>query len=109
MEEHLVCTPPLLLVAAYRSMPLSNGSLLWVPLLSQLTDNWRARELTDVSILVAKLLLCRVVLHKETMTLSALLGGVDVGEHDLCLCIPDDRSSRCTLSAAMTSLGIKLS
>ena len=57
MEEHLVCTPLLLLVAAYRSMQLQHGSLVWVTVLTQLTDNWRARELTDVSNLLAKLLL----------------------------------------------------
>ena len=69
-------------------MRLQHGSLVWVPLLTQLTDNWHARKLTDVSILVAKLHLWRAVLHKETVALSALLGGVDVGDHEMCLCIP---------------------
>ena len=105
IDEHLVCTPPLLLVAAYCSMRLHHGSLVFVPLLAQLTDNWRTRELTDVSILVAKLHLWRAVLHKETVALSALLGGVDVGDHEMCLCIP----SRCTLSAIMISSMMGLS
>lgn len=73
------------MVAAYYSMPLHRDTLVWVPLLM---DTWRMRELTIVSILVTKLLLWRAVLHQETVSLSALLGGVDVEGHDLCFCIP---------------------
>ncbi|KAL3160509.1 hypothetical protein ABBQ32_010814, partial [Trebouxia sp. C0010 RCD-2024] len=46
-ETHLISMPPVLLVAAYRFMAPINSRLVWVPLLNQLTDEWRQRELTD--------------------------------------------------------------
>ncbi|KAL3146633.1 hypothetical protein ABBQ32_000863 [Trebouxia sp. C0010 RCD-2024] len=54
-ETHLVSMPPLLLVAVYRCMNASSNKLVLVPLLNHLTDDWRTWELTDVSVLVAKL------------------------------------------------------
>ena len=64
-----------------------------MPLLNQLTDGWRDRELTDVSTLVVKLLLWHDVFRKPVVSLNDLLGGIGVGEHDMSLCVPTDHFS----------------
>ncbi|KAL8794089.1 MAG: hypothetical protein Q9182_007637 [Xanthomendoza sp. 2 TL-2023] len=96
-ETHLVSMPPVLLVVAYRFMGNVKDKLVWVPLLNQLTDEWRQRELTDVSILVAKLLLMHDTLQQPTVSLSDLLGGIDVGEHQMSLCVPEGHFSVCDI------------
>lgn len=80
--------PPVLLLTAYRYMQGLKRELVWVPLLNQMTDQWRDRELTDVSILVARLLFWRIVFHRSVISLKQLLGGMDVGEHNFDLCVP---------------------
>ena len=109
-ETHLVSMPPVLLVAAYRLMRVPINRLVWVPLLNQLTDDWRNRELTDVSILVAKLLFWHDVLLQPVVSLRELLGGIDVGEYDMSFCVPEgnfavyDVSSQLKESGSLQSL-----
>ena len=74
-EMHLISMPPVLLVAAHRFMAPVNNRLVWVPLLHQLTDEWRQQELTDVSNVVAKLLFWHDILHQPVVLLGDLLGG----------------------------------
>jgi len=101
-ETHLVSMPPMLLVAAYRFMTAPSNRLVWVPLLNHLTDDWRTRELTDVSILVAKLLFWHDVLLQPVVSLRELLGGVDVGVHEMSFCVPNDNFSVCDVSSQLT-------
>lgn len=90
----LITVPPLLLVAALRLItPVNNSRLAWVPLLKQMTDEWRQPELTGVSILVAKHCFWHDVLHQPQVLLSDLLGGMDVGRHETYLCVPDGHFS----------------
>ena len=98
-ETHLILMPPVLLVAAYRFMAPVNSRLVWVPLLNQLTDEWRQQELTDVSILVAKLLFWHDVLFQPVVSLSDLLGGINVGDLEMPLCVPEDHFSVCEVSS----------
>ena len=101
-ENHLVSTPPLLLVAACRFMKAPDNRLVWVPLLNHLTDDWRTHELTDVSILVAKLLFRHDVLRQSVVSLRELLGVIDVGVHDMSFCVPDSNISVCDVSSKLT-------
>ena len=98
-EMHLVSLPPVLLVAAYRFMAPVLNRMVWVPLLNQLTDEWRQRELTDISVLVAKLLFWHDILHQHVVSLSALLGGIEVGEHEMSLYVPEGHFSVCEISS----------
>lgn len=98
-EMHVLSVPPVLLVAAYRFMKRSKYSLMWVPLLKQLTDEWQQRELTDVSILVARLMLMRDTLQKPSILLSDLLGGVDVGKHQMSFYVPESHFSVCDIKS----------
>ena len=98
-QLHLVSMPPVLLVAAFRLMARINNRLAWVPLLEQLTDEWRQPELTGVSILVARLRFWHDVLHQPQVLLSDLLGGIDVGRHEKYLCVSDDHFSVCETSS----------
>lgn len=110
-ETHIVSMPPVLLVAAYRCMKVPSSKLVWVPLLHRLSDERRQRELTDVRILVAKLLLWHDVLRQPVVSLKELLGGVDVGDHDMSFCVPhktfayvmSTNSSRIQLSSSPRS------
>lgn len=43
-----------------------------------MTDEWR-----QLSILVAKLLFCHDILQQPLVSLSDLLGGINVGNHDM--------------------------
>ena len=88
-ETHVVSMPPVLLVAAYRFMKAPSNRLVWIPLLNHLTDDWRNRELSDVSILVAKLLFWHDVLLQPVVSLRELLGGIDVGVHEMSFCVPE--------------------
>ena len=97
-ESYFLSTPPVLLVAAYRFMAPASNSLVWVPLLSQLTDGWRERELTDVSILVARLFFWHGVMQRREVLLSALLGGIDVGDLEMSLCSPGGHFSVCEVT-----------
>jgi len=101
-ETHLVSMPPVLLVAAYRFMKAPSNRLVWVPLLNHLTDDWRTRELTDVSILVAKLLFWHDVLLQPVVSLRELLGGIDVGVHEMSFCVPEGKFSVCDVSSQLT-------
>jgi len=101
-ETHLVSMPPVLLVAAYRFMKAPSNRLVWVPLLNHLTDDWRTRELTDVSILVAKLLFWHDVLLQPVVSLRELLGGIDVGVHEMSFCVPEGNFSVCDVSSQLT-------
>ena len=98
-ETHRISMPPVLLVAAYRFMAPVNNRLVWVPLLNQLTDEWRQRELTDVSILVAKLLFWQDILDQRLVLLSDLLGGINVGDHEMVLRVPEGHFSVCEISS----------
>ena len=98
-QRHLVSMPPVLLVAAFHLMACVNNRLTWVPLLKQLTDEWRQPELTGVSILVARLRFWHDVLHQPQVLLSDLLGGIAVGRHEKYLCVPDDHFSVCKTSS----------
>lgn len=69
-------------------MEPARHSLVWVLLLNQLTDGWRHQGITDVSILVARLLFCNDTVHQGEVLLSALLGGIDVGDLEMSLCVP---------------------
>jgi len=100
-ETHLVSMPPVLLVAAYRFMTPTSNRLLWLPLLSHLTDDWRNRELTDVSILVAKLLFWHDVLGQSVVSLRELLGGIDVGVHEMSFCVPNSNFRVCDVSSQL--------
>lgn len=100
-EMHVLSMPPVLLIATYRFMGSIRNSLVWVPLLNQLTDEWRQRELTDVSILVAKLLFMHDTLQQPWVALSDLLGCVDVGEHQMLFCVPEDHFSVCDISHSL--------
>ncbi len=75
--EQQVSMPPLLLIAAYRYMEIEKHRMVFVPLLQHLADNWQDRELTDVSVLVAKLFLWRHVMKQATVQLSELLGSCE--------------------------------
>ena len=101
-ETHLVSMPPVLLVAAYRFMTAPDNRLVWMPLLNQLTDDWRSRELTDVSILVAKLLFWHDVLHQHVVSLRELLGDIDVGDHDMSFLVPEGNFSVCEVNSQVT-------
>ncbi|KAL3156272.1 hypothetical protein ABBQ32_012545 [Trebouxia sp. C0010 RCD-2024] len=101
-ETHLVSMPPVLLVAAYRFMKAPSNRLVWVPSLNHLTDDWRTRELTDVSILVAKLLFWHDVLLQPVVSLRELLGGIDVGDHEMSFCVPEGNFSVCDVSSQLT-------
>lgn len=101
-ETHLVSMPPVLLVAAYRFMKAPSNRLVWVPLLNHLTDDWQTRELTDVSILVAKLLFWHDVLLQPVVSLRELLGGIDVGVHEMSFCVPEGNYSVCDVSSQLT-------
>ena len=101
-ETHLVSMPPVLLVAAYRFMKAPSNRLVWVPLLNHLTDDWQTRELTDVSILVAKLLFWHDVLLQPVVSLRELLGGIDVGVHEMSFCVPEGNFSVCDVSSQLT-------
>ncbi len=86
--EQQVSMPPLLMIAAYRYMEIDKHGMVLVPLLQHLADNWQDRELTDVSVLVAKLFLWRHVMNQDTVQLSKLLGGIELGLSDMELCVP---------------------
>ncbi len=101
-EPHLVSMPPVLLVAAYRSMKAFSNKLLWVPLLSHLTHDWQNRELTDVSILVAKLFFWHDVLCQPVVSLRELLGGVNIGVHEMSFCVPNNNFRVCDVSSQLT-------
>ena len=103
-ETHLVSIPPVLLVAAYRFMKAPKNRLVWVPLLNHLTDDWRNRELTDVSILVAKLLFWHDVLLQPVVSLRELLGGIDVGVNEMSFCVPEGNFFVCDVSSQLTQL-----
>lgn len=89
----LIMMPPVLLVAALRLTAPANNKLAWVPLLIQLTDEWRQLQLTGVSLLVAKLRFWHDILCQPQVLLSDLLGGIAVGGHEKHLCVPDDHFS----------------
>ena len=86
--EQQVSMPPLLMIAAYRYMEVGKQGMVFVPLLQHLADNWQDRELTDVSVLVAKLFLWRHVMNQDTVQLSELLGGIELGMSDTEFCMP---------------------
>ena len=88
-ETRLVSMPSVLLVAAYRIMRVDGRNLVRVPLLNHLTDDWQSREVTDIAILVAKLLFWRDVLLKPVVSLRELLVGVDVGDYEMSFCVPE--------------------
>ena len=86
--EQQVSMPPLLMIAAYRYMEVNQQGMVFVPLLQHLADNWQDRQLTDVSVLVAKLFLWRHVMKQATVQLSELVGGIELGLSDMELCVP---------------------
>lgn len=90
--------------AAYRFMKAPSNRLVWVPLLNHLTDDWQTRELTDVSILVAKLelLFWHDVLLQPVVSLREVLGGIDVGVHEMSFCVPEGNFSVCEVSSQLT-------
>ena len=106
-ETHLVSMPPVLLVAAQRFMRDVSNPLVWVPLLNELTDDWESREITDVSILVAKLFFWHSVLHQPAVSLRDLLGGVDVGLHEMSFCVPNDNFLVCAVRNKLTPLKLQ--
>ena len=65
---------PLVLLAAYRNLEVYQHGLPFLPLLSQLTDDWRSWELTDVGMIVLRLLMYSKVLIFQEVKLSELLG-----------------------------------
>ncbi len=101
-EPHLVSMPPVLLVAAHRSMTALSNKLLWLPLLKHLSDDWQKRELTDVSVLVAKLFFWRHVLCQPVVSLRELLGGADIGVHEMSFCVPNNNFCVCDVSSQLT-------
>lgn len=101
-ETHLVSMPPVLLVAAYWFLKVPISRLVWVPLLNHLTDDWRSRELTDVSILVAKLLFWHDILLQPVVSLRELLGGIDVGDHEMSFCVPEGNFLVCDVISQLT-------
>lgn len=86
---HFVTMPPVLLLTAYRFMQGAKHELVWMPLLTQMTGEWCDWELTDVSILVARLFFWHNVFRQSVISLEQLLGGMDVGEHNIELCVPN--------------------
>lgn len=101
-ETHLVSVPPLLLVAAYQCMNAPSNRLAWLPLLNRLSDDWRSRELTDVSILVAKLFFWHDVLLQPVVSLRELVGDINVGAHEMSLCVPEGNFAVCDVSSQLT-------
>ena len=89
--EQQISMPPLLMIAAYRYIRKHHAchdGMVFVPLLQHLADDWQDRELTDVSVLVAKLFLWRHVMNQDTVQLSKLLGGIELARCDIELCVP---------------------
>ena len=97
LDAHCVCRVP---ISRQQSVPGSER-LVWVPLLNHLTDDWR-KELTDASILVAKLLLWHGVLLQLVVSLRELLGGINVGVHNMSFCVPEGNFSVCNVSSQLT-------
>ena len=89
----------MLLVAAYRFMAAPSNTLAWAPLL---TNDWQNPELTDVSILVARLFFWHHVLLQPVVTLRELLGSVDAGVHEMSFCVPNNRFSVCEVRSQLT-------
>ena len=75
----------------------STGGLAWVQLLKELTCEWQDQELTDVSILVARLFFRRETLSQPMVCLSDLMG-THVGDHDIYVCVPESHFSICEMS-----------
>ena len=95
--------PALLMIAAHRYMEVKKHSMVFVPLLQQLADNWQDCELTDVSVLVAKLFLWRHVMNEATVYLSQLLGGIELGLSDMEFCVPTSNFAVHKASEQLTS------
>lgn len=88
LGEQQISMPPLLMIAAYRYMEIGKHGMAFVPLLQHMADNWQDGELSDVSVLVAKLFLWRHVMNQDTVELSELLGGSKLGRYALEVCVP---------------------
>ena len=83
-EQYHISMVPLVFAAAARCMSFKGHALVFIPLLHQLSDEWQQREITDCSVLVAKLFLMRRVMGWDTVLLSELLGAIDVGPDNRC-------------------------
>ena len=95
--------PALLMIAAHSYMEVKKHSMVFVPLLQELADNWQDSELTDVSVLLAKLFLWRHVMNEATVYLSELLGGIELGLSDLEFCVPTSNFAVHKVSEQRTS------
>ncbi len=76
--------PPLLLVAADTFYEVASAGPLPVPLAS---EAWSAST-ADIAVLMARLWLLHTVVKQPTVRLSQLLGGIDVGTHEVVLRVP---------------------
>jgi hypothetical protein len=84
---------PLVFVAAVRYKSFTGPPPVFIPLLNQLSDEWRRHEVTGCSMLVAKLFLMKHIMGRETVWLSELLGSIDLaidlGSNNFLVDIPD--------------------
>ena len=101
--EQQVSMPALLMIAAHRYMEAKQHGMVLVPLLQHLADSWQDRELTDVSVLVAKLFLWRHVMEEATVYVSELLGGIQLGLSDMEVCVPTSNFAVHKVSEQLTS------
>jgi len=83
-EELELSMPPLLLVAADMFYEVGSAGALPMPLAS---EAWSAST-ADIAVLMARLWLLHTVFKQPTVRLSQLLGGVDVGTHEVVLRVP---------------------
>ncbi len=86
--ELMVDMPALLLIAADRSAEVGWAGRLPMRLASRVTGASPACGLTDAALLMTRLWLLNTIIRQPTVRLSQLLGGIDVGPHEVVLRVP---------------------